>query len=92
MTVSTHIRTYRNMAVLEAGTRRDNGIRGSLIFRAKFREVLFATSRVLQLTPAAVSPTGPAGRRTATVQGGNRVAPTVTESRFRAGPGFERGF
>ena len=82
VTVATHIRTYRNMAVLEAGTRRADGIRGSLIFRVKLREVLFATSNLLVLTPSTVNPGGPAGRRSATVQGGNRVSPIVAAPRF----------
>ena len=82
VTVSTHIRTYLNMAVLEARTRRADGIKGSLVFFLKMREVLFATSRTVQLTASNVDPGGPAAHRTATVQGGTRVARTVSAPRF----------
>ena len=92
VTIFTHIRTYSNMALVECDSRRADGIRNGLEFRAEFREVLFASSALLEITSVAVAPAGPAARRTSTVSGGSRQSPTVTAARFLRTPGRERGF
>ena len=74
-TIATHIYTYTNMALVESESRRADGIRDGLEFRAEFREVLFATSAELTITPVRVSPSGPAAQRTAAVAGGHRLSP-----------------
>ena len=86
VTIATHIRTYSNMALIECDARRANGIRNGLEFRAEFREVLFASSALLEITPVVVAPAGPAAQRTATVPGGSRVSPTVSAPRFSSTP------
>ena len=89
VTVVTHIRTYTNMAVVKAETRRDNGIRGGLDFRLEMEEILFATSVAIRLTDVLVDAGGPAADRTAAVSGGTKLAPVITGPRFSQNPGIE---
>ena len=85
VTVVTQIRTYRNMAIIEAQTRRDRRTGRALSVVIELEEVLFAVSSEIALTPAAVS--GPAGGRTAhPAFGGTRPSPGVPAARFPAAP------
>ena len=82
LTVVTHIRTYRNMALIDVETVRDETTGGSLVFQVKLEEVLFSVSEVAEIAAAIVSPTGPAAARTAAIAGGSRVAPSISQPLF----------